>query len=148
MLGERCPLYIGTKFSAVKYSIMCVVLSKTSSDSCIVYLTVINNNCCLNWFNDLQVKTTFSRMLCVAWYELDCSDRSKPMFGILLICVRDNASATTFVVPGFYIIFGVQIFISTIGFLSETVKHKDWWSVCISMPITLCNNSLYPLLVE
>jgi len=64
-------------------------------------------------------------MLCVGWSELDCSDRSKPMFVILFIFVRDNASATTFVVSGFYIIFGVQILISTFGFLSETVKDKD-----------------------
>jgi len=48
------------------------------------------------------------------------------LFVILFFCIRDNASATTFVVPGLYITFRVNlsmkeyhVFISTFGFLSE-----------------------------
>jgi len=37
-----------TKFLTVSFSIMSLFLSKISSDSYIVYLPVVNNNCCLN----------------------------------------------------------------------------------------------------
>jgi len=116
MLGGRYSLNIVTKFSTVSYSIVCQVLSKTSSDSCTVYLTVVNNNCCLNWLNGLRVSCiTFSKLHSaksfVSWSEFDCSDTFKSLFEILFICIRDNAPATKFVVPGLHISFGVKLYV-------------------------------------
>jgi len=49
MLGGIYSFNMTITFFGVSYSIKCRVLPKTSSDSCIVNLPVVNTSCCLSW---------------------------------------------------------------------------------------------------
>jgi len=128
MLGGRYSLNMVTKFSTVSYSIMCLVLSKISSDSCIVYLPVVYNICCLNWY-------TFSRMLCVLIWVWLFRNVYIAVCNIIYLYFWGRLSMKE-----------SHLFISTFGFLSEIVNDKDWLSVCISTSITphyLCISEIF-----